>query len=337
MNDQALASPLGARPRVLFVDDEIRVTTSLRMLCRRHYDVRIANSGAQALEIMRQGPVDVIVSDQRMPEMNGIELLREARSACPNAMRILLTGYADLNAIIGSINEGEIFRFINKPWSNADLMDTLAEAAAAARVSPAQTSSMTSEDAVLQTSAVADQQTPAGASTSVSSSPEAPAVLVVDPDSESVASLRNILGERQRVIGADGFDQAVNILQAESVGVLVSDVRVNGTRVVELLNALKEHAPHLVSIIMTDQADAMEAIELINSSQVYRFLVRPLRPATCRISVRSALDRHESLKKNPEQARRYTTQRIAQPSGVGDQLIDRIRRIRERLRSSPGT
>src|SRR3546814_8276602 len=68
-----------------------------------------------------------------MPGMTGIELLRTARELNPNAMRILLTGYSDLNAIIGSINEGEIFRFINKPWSNDDLTTTVARAVSTAR------------------------------------------------------------------------------------------------------------------------------------------------------------------------------------------------------------
>src|SRR3546814_7790448 len=72
-----------------------------------------------------------------MPGMTGIELLRTARELNPNAMRILLTGYSDLNAIIGSINEGEIFRFINKPWSNDDLTTTVARAVSAARATQA--------------------------------------------------------------------------------------------------------------------------------------------------------------------------------------------------------
>src|SRR5688572_27562186 len=95
--------------RVLFVDDEPRILTTMRMLFRKNYEVFTAEGGQKALELLKSQPVDVIVSDQRMPGMTGIEMLRQARELNPNAMRILLTGYSDLNAIIGSINEGEIF------------------------------------------------------------------------------------------------------------------------------------------------------------------------------------------------------------------------------------
>ena len=86
------------KARVLFVDDEPRVLTTMRILFRSHYEVFLAESGAKALELLKTQPVDVIVSDQRMPGMTGIELLRAARELNPNAMRILLTGYADLDA-----------------------------------------------------------------------------------------------------------------------------------------------------------------------------------------------------------------------------------------------
>src|SRR4051794_29265386 len=106
------------KPRVLFVDDEPRILSTMRMLFKANYELFFADSGAKALELLKTQVVDVIVSDQRMPGMTGIELLRQARELNPNAMRILLTGYSDLNAIIGSVNDGEIFRFVNKPWNN---------------------------------------------------------------------------------------------------------------------------------------------------------------------------------------------------------------------------
>src|ERR1700757_527929 len=118
----------------------------MRMLFRAHYEVFFAEGGQQALELLKKQAVDVIVSDQRMPGMTGIELLRAARDLNPHAMRILLTGYSDLNAIIGSINEGEIFRFVNKPWSNEDLSTTVARAVSAARASAAVTTRAVAND-----------------------------------------------------------------------------------------------------------------------------------------------------------------------------------------------
>jgi len=109
------------RGTVLFVDDERRVLTSMRAMFRRDYEVLLANSGAEALDLLRDHEVDVIVSDQRMPGMTGVEVLKAVKRLAPNAMRILLTGYADLKAIEASINEGEVFRYLTKPCPSEQL------------------------------------------------------------------------------------------------------------------------------------------------------------------------------------------------------------------------
>lgn len=326
MNSELPMSTIASnrKPRVLFVDDEQRILTSLRMLCRRDYDVRVAEGGPAALEVLRTATVDVIVSDQRMPGMTGIELLREAREIQPRAIRLLLTGYADLNAIIGSINEGEIYRFISKPWSNEDLKATLARAAEAAEVE---------EVPEPETDATQDAPAPGGRPPEgAGSQPGGPGVLVLDPDLTRRRALRDVLGDQHRLFDAETLDSAVQRLQEADIGVIISDVRVRGTPVVELLSLLKQHQPHLVSMILTDRADAHDAIDLINRSQVYRFLLRPLRPAMCRISVRSALQRHAALKRNPERARRYQVEASAErSSGLGENLVSRIRMMRTRL------
>src|SRR5262245_50479523 len=102
------------KPTLLFIDDEPRVLTSMRAMFRREYEVLLVNSGPEALALMQKHKVDVIVSDQRMPGMTGVEVLKQVKKLAPNAMRILLTGYADLQAIEASINEGEVFRYLTK-------------------------------------------------------------------------------------------------------------------------------------------------------------------------------------------------------------------------------
>ena len=118
-----------SKATVLFVDDEENIVTTLQALCRNKFTVYTATSGARALEIINSNAIHVIVSDQCMPEMQGIELLREVRQLSPHTMRIMLTGYADLAAIIGSINDGEIYRYIYKPWNNKDAVDAIEAAA----------------------------------------------------------------------------------------------------------------------------------------------------------------------------------------------------------------
>ena len=117
------------RARLLFVDDEERIITLMKVIFRAKYEVYGATSGQQALEILHKTPIHVLVCDQRMPGMAGIELLSKARGLSPQTMRILLTGYSDLAAIVGSVNDGEVYRFINKPWNNEVLRTVVGEAA----------------------------------------------------------------------------------------------------------------------------------------------------------------------------------------------------------------
>ncbi len=120
------------RMRVLFVDDDERVLNALRALFRNDYEVFTAESGAKGLELAKREAIPIVVSDQRMPGMTGVEMLRELRKTAPQTVRLLLTGYSDLAALVGSINEGEVFRFIRKPWDNEEIRAMLAEAAVAA-------------------------------------------------------------------------------------------------------------------------------------------------------------------------------------------------------------
>ncbi|NTV46518.1 MAG: response regulator, partial [Chlorobiales bacterium] len=115
---------------ILFVDDEPSILSSLSFSFKRHYNVLTAQSGFEALEIFNSHPtpIHVIISDQRMPEMVGVELLREVKNISPSTMRILLTGYSDLQSVINSVNTGEVFRYVNKPWNNDKLRETISQA-----------------------------------------------------------------------------------------------------------------------------------------------------------------------------------------------------------------
>ncbi|MCG8426241.1 MAG: response regulator [Chromatiales bacterium] len=116
--------------RLLLVDDEPAVLRSLRRLFRSdEYSVQIADSGAAALELLEQTQVDVVVSDMRMPNMTGAELLTQIANRWPETARIVLTGYADLGDAIEAINKGNIYRYISKPWDEDDLRRTVQQAA----------------------------------------------------------------------------------------------------------------------------------------------------------------------------------------------------------------
>jgi len=116
MTVTAAAAPVALRPRVLFVDDEPAVLEALAVNLRRAFDVVTATSGDLGLEQLHaQGDFAVVVSDMRMPKMDGATFLARARETAPDAVRILLTGQADLEATIKAVNLGQIFRFLTKP------------------------------------------------------------------------------------------------------------------------------------------------------------------------------------------------------------------------------
>jgi len=114
---------------VLFVDDEVNILRAVQRLLRNEpCRVLTAARGAEALELLASEPAQVVVSDQRMPEMNGVELLLAIRDRHPDAVRMMLTGYTEMNVAVEAINHGEIYRLITKPWNDEELKATLRQA-----------------------------------------------------------------------------------------------------------------------------------------------------------------------------------------------------------------
>jgi response regulator RpfG family c-di-GMP phosphodiesterase len=106
---------------VLYVDDELNNINSFKATFRRDFNVFIASSGKEGLEILKKNSIPVIITDQRMPEMTGVEFLVEVLKFYPETIRILLTGYSDLNAVVDAVNKGQIFYYVNKPWDEQQL------------------------------------------------------------------------------------------------------------------------------------------------------------------------------------------------------------------------
>jgi signal transduction histidine kinase len=117
------------RHTLLIVDDEVDVLESLRHQFHRTYRVLTATTGAQAVSLLNDHQVQLILSDQRMPGMSGDAFLSQARRLQPDAIRMLFTGYADIQAVINAVNEGHIFRYILKPWDTVELEGIIRQAA----------------------------------------------------------------------------------------------------------------------------------------------------------------------------------------------------------------
>ena len=121
-----------AKPKhtLLVVDDEPDVCDSVHDLLRREFTVLKARSAAEGVRLMQEHEVHIIMTDQRMPQSTGVELLKRVRRGHPKAVRMLFTGYADLESIVQAINQGHIFQFLKKPWQPEELEGAVREAAA---------------------------------------------------------------------------------------------------------------------------------------------------------------------------------------------------------------
>lgn len=304
------------KPTVLLVDDEERVLRSLSLLFRPHFQVLTTTNGYEAERLVRARRVHVIVSDQRMPIMEGIEVLRRVRRASPHTQRLLLTGYADLQAVIDSINDGEVFRYLNKPWQMHEMLHAVRRAADIALS--------------LEATEAAPEVEPAAVAP-VGDEPE-PAVLVLDEDPETLALLRTVVAPGQALHHRTDLDQAFALLaDQEDIGILVCDVRLGGADISAAIQALKRAHPALLTILVSPVRDVEILGRLINRGQIYRFLPKPVRRAMLKMSLEAAARRHRLLRHHPE-ARAASAPDPApeRDPGLSRRLFGYLERLRQR-------
>lgn len=297
--------------KVLCVDDEPHVLRALQWLLQREFEVHTAVSAQEALQLLKSHDFDVVVSDQRMPEVSGVEFLQKVRTVAPRSMRILLTGYCDLDAMVRSVNESEVFRFINKPWDIKELPKLIAEAAQIARANIA--------------SPVPPEQTAAAAEiafrhqvTTVALHPTE-SILLVDEHPEVHAAVNQACGDSVQVQHAYNLGDAIRMLNEKPVGVIVSDVQVGKLDATRLVRLMKAKHPETVSVVFSDQSDAKVVMTLINEGQVYRFIPKPFKPGFIRIVLNAALKRHRELLYSPGLQRRFAVEPAAR--GTAESLL----------------
>lgn len=127
--EQSLTDENNPVSTLLFVDDEANILAALKRLFRPHgYNILTAESGQDGLALMAQQSVDLVISDMRMPAMDGAEFLKQVATQWPDTIRILLTGYADLTSTIKAVNAGKIYRYISKPWEDNDITTSVKRA-----------------------------------------------------------------------------------------------------------------------------------------------------------------------------------------------------------------
>ncbi|MDF3031369.1 MAG: response regulator [Moraxellaceae bacterium] len=275
------------KPRILLVDDEERILRSLGMLLRMHYQVFATSDGHEALAILRREKIHVLISDQRMPVMTGTELLRQARVIAPDTIRILLTGYADADAALAAVNDGEIFRYINKPWGPKELRDTIAQAVQIAQQLDA--------PAAVAAAATADTRL---------------TCLVLDRDIATYQAVKELLEPAHEVLWRRTIDGALDVLTAQPVAILVTELSLGDEDLSAMLKTLKQEHPELLTIILTCFKDTSRLVELINQAQIYRYLPKPLRKGLLGQNIESTIARYRRLRAQPVQV---LTQAVEKP------------------------
>ncbi len=295
-----------AKHRILFVDDEERILTALKTIFRNKYHVLTAANGMEALDFIKRFKIPVVVSDQRMPGMLGVELLRRAREITPDSVRILLTGYSDLASIVGSINDGEVYRFISKPWDNQELQKVVAEAVAiGAKLLDRNRTQLTPPESVN-----------AG-------------ILVLDDKREVYSALDRMAADRLELLYAKSIQEALTQLESKEVAVLVADIDMEAENYLVFFNLLKSKYPQILVIVLTQASDSELVIHLINEAQIYRFLNKPVNLNLMHQYLHSALGRYAEYKSTPELLERH---RVAESksasSGFGQMLVQRLRSLK---------
>jgi len=271
------------RTRVLFVDDEERIVRLLRVMFRERYDVSTALSGEEALALMEHQRVDVLVCDQRMPGMLGHELLAKVRVISPHTVRLLLTGYSDLVAIVDAINEGEVYRFLNKPWNQDELRSVVAEAAEIAAANRLREHDAASESA--------DAAPPLSSAASL---------LAWDGVATDRLEMMEMFTQDFHVIGASSSDEAFGVLQQYNVGVVVvSPQGVSEEETINVLTMLNENYPLTAVVMVSEAADSKMLIKLINQARIYRFAMKPISPNLFRLAVSAAMKEHHRRLADP--------------------------------------
>lgn len=293
-------------PAVLFVDDEVRVLNALRAAFEPVYEVHTATDAAAALALVQSRRFVVLVSDQRMPGMTGVELLREARRVAPSTVRLLLTGFSDFGAVMASVNESEVFRYLTKPWQQAELEATLAEAVDVG---------------------IAIEAAEAGGhqyARLVGS------VLVVG-EPALARSVRELSAGALGVQEAFDEETVLEIVSREDVGVVVAALDRRTEDPHALLQVLKRASPHTQLVALGNAGDSELAITLINEARIHRYLTRPVNLSLLQQAVASGLTRHGRLARMPALGGTERAARRGRSAGRLRALLERVRALGGRL------
>lgn len=297
--------------QILLVDDDPNVLGALRRELQDDYAIEAFDDPHEALQRCREFRFDLAIVDYRMPVMNGVEFLRQFVKLQPDAVPMMLSGEADFGAMIGTINEAHIYRFVGKPWDSAELAATLAEGLAhrgqllenrrlaeacrkqkpwvGARDPDKLYQVLVVDDEANILSALARDLTMRGGYADLQTA------LISQADPEFPALHRDL---RFNVVTITSPLQALERARQAAYDVVISDYLMPEMDGLSFLEAFRKIQPDAARILLSGHADKEVLVRAINSSKIYGYIGKPWHEYTLRTIVTQAIAHHELLREN---------------------------------------
>jgi serine/threonine-protein kinase len=308
-----------SREVLLIVDDESRVLRSLKAIFRSGYQVRTTTNCMEALQILKNEKINTIISDQRMPEMRGVDLLHQARQISPNTMRLLLTGYSDAGSTQDAINEGEVYRYITKPWGQDDIQSVVADAMK-----------------ISQNLFNVDHSPSYDATISIETA-EKTELLVLDERIAISEVIKNLFRESCEVHCAQTIEDTARVFVRHPIKVVIVNVPPGNGDYLSFLKLVKSQYPLIVTVAIMAENDSDAIISLINQGQIYRYVPVTVPPGRTRICIQSAINYAHHLSMHPELAARHHVEEDDAPQTISavnrGRIIESMSMLKRRLLS----
>ena len=264
---------------------------------------------------MQEEEVHIIMTDQRMPQVSGVELLTKVKAKNPQAVRMLFTGYADLESIIAAINQGHVYQFLKKPWQPEELLEAVRQAAVEyerliadadhgeklrAEIASLQQRVTALEEEVRRLGGNPERRRMDRAERRtdrerMATEERRHTLLIVDDEPGLLQSLRHQFFRDYRVLTAENGHAALDLLGREDVHVILSDQRMPGMTGDAFLAQARAVRPDAVRMLFTGYADIQAVISAVNEGRIFRYILKPWDPAELEGIVRQAVEHHDLI------------------------------------------
>lgn len=279
-------------PKILLVDHDLSVLQALKQLLKSHYQVIATQDCFEALKILRQEKINVILADDRMPIISGVEILRHARYIAPNATRILLTD--NNRSLLDPKNKSDIFSCIEQPWNYASLYETIIRAVE-------QSKRLEAVPVIPVVNRIPILVDPIVEPLGVKLEPERLICLVLDHDGYIYQMVNDILGPTHEVFWGQSVVEALSILSRQSVAILVTELCLGDQEIRSLFNTVKQSHADMLTLVLSDLRDVSLLSELTVRRQIFRSLPKPVRRGILEKNLESAIAYYQTTHL-PEQA-----------------------------------